>query len=151
MSHSACTHRSWVDSRLLMVGSQTANLTPGTSFTHNLYCRCLNGPCEAIFGIYASRPFQKYKEHFKARCFDPYNRILSFQESQRTPKSPFRECECHPHTPSKWGCDNTLLLLHHCFEIQKVLKFFTFVFHEVAPHLPCVVINEPHIVLASSN
>jgi hypothetical protein len=21
-------------------------------------------------------------------------------------KSPFWECECHPHTPSKWGCDN---------------------------------------------
>jgi hypothetical protein len=57
------------------------------------------------FHIYASRHFQRYKEHLKARGFDPYNRALSFWESQRTPKSPFRECECRPHTPSKWGCD----------------------------------------------
>ncbi len=104
--HSACTHRGQVDSPLLVVGSQIGNLTPGPSFAHNLCCRCPNGPCQAIFDIYASRPFQRYKGHFKARCFDPCNRVLSFRESQRTPKSPFRECECHPHTPSKWGCDN---------------------------------------------
>jgi hypothetical protein len=29
---------------------------------------------------------------------------------------------------------------------QKMLKHFTFVFHEVSPHLPCVVINEIHII-----
>ncbi len=109
VSHSACTHRGRVDSRLLVVGSQIVNLTPGLSFVHNLCCRCPNGPCEAIFDIYASRPFQRYKEHLKARCFDPYNRVLNFWESYRTPKSPFRECECHPDTPSKWGCDNPKL------------------------------------------
>ncbi len=38
-----------------------ASLTPGLSFTHNLCCKCLNGSCEAIFDIYASRPFQQYK------------------------------------------------------------------------------------------
>jgi hypothetical protein len=32
-----------------------------------------------------------------------------------------------------------------------MLKHFTFVFHEVDPHLPYVVINETHIILASSN
>ncbi len=32
-----------------------------------------------------------------------------------------------------------------------MLKHFTFVFHEIDPHLPCVVINETHVVLASSN
>ncbi len=37
------------------------------------------------------------------------------------------------------------------FEIQKMLKHFTFVFYEVDPHLPCVVINETHVVLASFN
>jgi hypothetical protein len=46
--HSACTHRGQVDSRLLMVGSQTASLTPGPSFAHNLCCKCPNGPCEAF-------------------------------------------------------------------------------------------------------
>jgi hypothetical protein len=30
----------------------------GPSFAHNLGCRCPNGQCEAIFDIYASRPFQ---------------------------------------------------------------------------------------------
>ncbi len=50
--------REEVDSRLLVVGSQTASLTPGPSFAHNLGCRCPNGQCKAIFDIYASRPFQ---------------------------------------------------------------------------------------------
>jgi hypothetical protein len=111
MSHVICTQGNRVDSRLLVVGSQTANLTPGPSFAHNLCCRCWNGSCEAIFDSYASRPFQRYKHHFKARCFGPCNRVLSFWESRRTPKSPFRECECHPHTPSKWGCDTNPFVL----------------------------------------
>jgi len=58
VSHSQFGGREEVDSRLLVVGSQTANLTLGPSFAHNLGCRCSNGPCEAIFDIYASRPLQ---------------------------------------------------------------------------------------------
>jgi hypothetical protein len=50
--------REEVDSRLLVIESQIANLTPGPSFDHNLGCRCSNDQCEAIFDIYASRPFQ---------------------------------------------------------------------------------------------
>ncbi len=46
--HSACTHRGRVDSRLLVVGSQIVNLTPGLSFAHNLCCICPNGPCKAF-------------------------------------------------------------------------------------------------------
>ncbi len=105
VSHLTCTYQGWVDSWLLVVGSQIVSLTLDPSFVHNLCCKCLNGSCEAIFNIYASIPFQRYKEHLKARCFDPWNRALRFWESWRTPKTPFRECECHPHTPSKWGCD----------------------------------------------
>jgi len=48
MLHSLRRHQEEVDSRLLMVGSQTGNVTPGPFFAHNLGCRCLNGPCEAI-------------------------------------------------------------------------------------------------------
>ncbi len=103
MSQSTYTHQGRVDSRLLVVGSQTANLTPGPFFDHNLCCRCPNGSCEAILDIYTSRPFQWYKEHFKERCFDPYNRALSFWESRRTPKSHFQECEWRPHTSLKVG------------------------------------------------
>jgi hypothetical protein len=73
VSHSTCTHRGRVDSRLLVVGSQIASLTPGLSFDHNLCCRCPNGSCKAILDIYTSRTFQRYKEHFQARCFDPCN------------------------------------------------------------------------------
>jgi hypothetical protein len=32
-----------------------------------------------------------------------------------------------------------------------MLKHFTFVFHEIDPRLPCVVINETHVVPTSSN
>jgi hypothetical protein len=89
VSHSTCTHRGRVDSWLLMVGSQTANLIFVPSFDHNLCCRCPNDSCEVILDIYTSRPFQRYKEHLKARCFDPCNRTLSFWESRRTLKSHF--------------------------------------------------------------
>jgi hypothetical protein len=47
-----------VDSRLLVVGSQTASLTLDPSFAHNLGCKCPNDSCEAILNIYTSRPFQ---------------------------------------------------------------------------------------------
>ncbi len=101
--HSICTHRDRVDSRLFVVGSQTANLTPDPSFDHNLCYRCSNDSCEAIFDIYTSRPFQRYKEQFKARCFALYCWALNLRESQRTPNSHFWECESHPHTCLKVG------------------------------------------------
>jgi hypothetical protein len=101
--HSACTHGGRVDSWLLVVGSQIGSLTLGPSFAHNLCCRCPNGQCEAILDIYVSRPFKRYKEHFKARCFEPWNRVLSFWESRRTLKSHFQECEWRPHTSLKVG------------------------------------------------
>jgi hypothetical protein len=67
-----------------VVGSQTASLTPDPSFAHNLGCRCPNGQCEAIFDIYASRPFQWHQEHLNARCFGPCYRTLNIWESRRT-------------------------------------------------------------------
>jgi len=101
--HFTCTHRNQVDSRLLVVGSQTANLTSGLFFDHNLCYKCPNGSCKAILDIYTSRPFQRYKERLNARCFDPYNCALSFWESRKTPKSHFWECEWRPHNSLKVG------------------------------------------------
>jgi hypothetical protein len=98
-----CTHQDRVNSRLFVVGSQIANLTPGLSFDHNSCCKCPNGLCEAIFDIYTSRPFQRYKEHLKEKCFDLCNWALKLQESRRTPSSHFWECEFHPHTCLKVG------------------------------------------------
>jgi len=89
VSHFTFTHWGWVDSLLLVVRSQTANLTLGHSFAHNWCCKCPNVSCDAIFYIYTSVPFQWYEEHIKARCFDPCNRALKFWESRRTPKPPF--------------------------------------------------------------
>jgi hypothetical protein len=67
VSYSTCTHRGWVDSQLLVVESQTASLTFGRFFYHNLCCKCPNGPCDPIFDIYTSLVFQWYKEHPNAR------------------------------------------------------------------------------------
>jgi hypothetical protein len=81
VSHSPYTHRGRAESRLLVVGSQTASLTPSLSFAHNLCCRCPNGPCELIFDMYTFIAFQWYKKHPNARCFDPCNATLKFWES----------------------------------------------------------------------
>jgi hypothetical protein len=89
VSHLIYTHWDRVDSRLFVVGSQIASLTPGSSFDHNSCCICPNGSCEASFYIYISRLFQRYKEHLKARCFDLCTRALKLRESQRTPSSHF--------------------------------------------------------------
>jgi hypothetical protein len=45
--------------------------------------------CEAIFDIYASRPFQWHQKHLNARCFGPCCRTLNIQESRRTPNPHF--------------------------------------------------------------
>jgi hypothetical protein len=96
VSHSPSARRERVDSRLLVVGSQTASLTPGPSFAHNLGCRCPNGQCEAIFDIYFSRPFQWHQEHPNARCFRPFCRTLNIRESRRIPSSQLWECWTSP-------------------------------------------------------
>jgi hypothetical protein len=85
VSHSQIGHQQRVDSQLLVVGSQTASLTPGPSFAHNLGDRCPNAQCEGILGIYASRPFQWHEEHPNARCFGSCCRALNVRESRRTP------------------------------------------------------------------
>jgi len=101
--HSIWTYRDQVDSRLFVVGSQTTSLTLGLSFDHNLCCRSPNGLCKTIFDIYTSRPFQRYKKHLNARCFDFYNRTLKLRETWRTSSSHFWERESHPHTCLKVG------------------------------------------------
>jgi hypothetical protein len=109
MSHSQIGCWKEVDSWLLVVGSQTASLTPGPSFVHNLGCRCPNDQCEAIFDIYVSRPFQWHQEHLNVRCFGVFWALLSSSKHSRVPedsKSPtFPSVGLHPHTWPKWGCD----------------------------------------------
>jgi len=57
MSHVVYKQVNRVDSRLFMVGSQIANLTPDLSFGHNLCFKCLNEQWELILDIYVPRAF----------------------------------------------------------------------------------------------
>ncbi len=81
MSHVSYTQGNPVDSWLLLVGSQIANLTPSLSFGHNLCCRCSNRQGEPILDMYSSIAFQWYKELLKAMGFDPCNHALKVRES----------------------------------------------------------------------
>jgi len=81
MLHATCTKGNWVDSRLLMVESQIANLTPGPYFGHNLCFRCSNGRCKPILDIYVSTTFQWYEKLFKKLGFDLCNCSLNIRES----------------------------------------------------------------------
>jgi hypothetical protein len=85
MSHATWTQGNQVNSWLLVVESQTANLTPNLSFSHNLCCRCPNGWCEPILDIYDSISFQWYKYFHNLMHFDPCNCSLKIQESIGTP------------------------------------------------------------------
>jgi hypothetical protein len=85
MSHATCTQGNWVDSWLLVVKSQTVNLTPDPSFGHNLCFRYPNGSCEPILDIYVSISFQWYKKIFNPLSFDPCNCSLNIRESFCTP------------------------------------------------------------------
>jgi hypothetical protein len=110
MSHSQFGGREEVDSRLLVVGSQTGSLTPSSSFAHNLGCRCPNDQCEGILDIYTSRPFQWHKEHPNERFSGPCYRALNIRESQRTPNPQLWEWEFHPPTSPKVGLRHIYLL-----------------------------------------
>jgi hypothetical protein len=85
MSHATCTQVNRGDSQLLVVGNQTANLTPDLSFGHNLCFKCSNGWCEPILDIYVSIAFQWYKKILNLMGFDPYNHSLKIQEYTGTP------------------------------------------------------------------
>jgi hypothetical protein len=128
MSHFWSARREQVDSRLLVVGSQTARLTPSPSSTHNLGCRCPNDQCEAIFDIYVSRPFQWHQERLNARCFGPCFRALNIRESRKTPSSQLWSVGLHPHTWPKVGLRHPKILIDHhttsqdYFQLNKLAK-----------------------------
>jgi hypothetical protein len=111
VSHSQFGGREKVDSRLLVVESQIVNLTFGPSFAHNLGDKCPNGQCEAIFDIYASRPFQWHQEHPNARCFGPFCRVLNIQESRGTPNPHFfSKCWASPPHLAKVGLRHLIII-----------------------------------------
>jgi hypothetical protein len=138
MSHSPFGGREEVDSRLLVVGSQTASLTPGPSFAYNLGERCSSGQCEAILDIYASRPFQCHQEHLNARCFGPCCRTLNIRESQRTPSPQLWECWDSPLHLAKVGLRHSPPLEERSMSSLTLKIFFTLAiaFFWILGHLP---------------
>jgi hypothetical protein len=130
MSHSQFWGREDVDSRLLVVGSQTASLTPDPSFAHNLGCRCPNGQCEAIFDIYSSIPFQWHQEHLNARCFGPCCWALNIRESWRTPNPQLWECWASPPHLAKVGLRHYTSPSQLFAYSQNIIEIWHYVFHK---------------------
>jgi hypothetical protein len=85
MLDATCMQEKRVDSRLLVVRSQIANLTSGSSFGHNLCFKCPNGTCNPILDINVPKDFKWYKELLKPLSFDPYNHPLKIWESTGIP------------------------------------------------------------------
>jgi hypothetical protein len=81
MLDATCTRGNRGNYQLLMVGSQTANLNPDRSFSHNLCYRCSNGSYEPTSYIYVPRAFQWYKERLNPFIFYPCNCFLKVWES----------------------------------------------------------------------
>jgi hypothetical protein len=85
MSHATCTQGNQGYSWLLVIGSQTTNLTFDLSFGHNLCFKCPNGSCNPILDICVSIALQWYKRLFNQMGFDCYNHLLKIQKSIGTP------------------------------------------------------------------
>jgi len=81
MLHATCMEGNPGNSRLLVVGSQIANLIPSPSFGHNFCLKCLNGSCKPILNIYIPKDFQLYKDLLNPMGFDPCNCPLKIWES----------------------------------------------------------------------
>jgi hypothetical protein len=104
-SHSFCRRREEVDSRLLVVGSQTASLTPGPSFAHNLGCRCPNGSCEAILDIYTSRPSNDIKNTSNWSVLPSAVELWSCESPEGLQVPTFGSVTLILTLCPKWGCD----------------------------------------------
>ncbi len=100
-----------VDSRLLVVGSQTGSLTPGLSFDHNLCYRCPNG---------SSKPF--WTCTFQDLSIGINNASMQgvltlaialwvFGSPGGLPSPIFGSVSGNLTLPSKWGCNNKDLTL----------------------------------------
>ncbi len=78
MLHVIWTQGNRVDSWLLVVRSQIANLTSGPSFGNNFCFRYPNGSCEPMLDIYVSIAFQWYKKLLNPLNFGPSFSLWTF-------------------------------------------------------------------------
>jgi hypothetical protein len=119
MSHATWTQGNRVNSWLLVVVSQNANLTLDPSFGHNLCFRCPNGSCEPILNIFVLISFQWYKKIFNITHLYPWNHFLKIgcPLKLQLPKWEFTwEWECSfSHTLNLPGTWNVSFELHSWF------------------------------------
>jgi hypothetical protein len=114
MSHSTCTRRDQVDSRLLVVRNQTASLTPGPSFNHNLCYRCPNGSCEPFWTSTLQDLFNGMKNTSMWGVLTPAIRLWVFGSLEGFQVHIFWECESHPHTPQSGVVTNIVTSNFFC-------------------------------------
>jgi hypothetical protein len=71
--------------QFLTFSGQKSNwhLTPGPSFSHNLYCKYSNGSCKLNLDIYVSRSFQRYNFFFNPMSFDLQIALWKFESLSR--------------------------------------------------------------------
>jgi hypothetical protein len=123
------------DFRLLVVGSQTANLTLDLYFSHNLCFRCPNGSSKPILNIYVPKYFQWYKEP-QSNAFWPLQSVSKNSEVHlgfQSPKWEFAwECEgsfshtlLHSQEHEMWF-PGFPLNLHPCIGYEPKAKVATF-------------------------
>jgi hypothetical protein len=122
MLHATYTQGNWVDSRLLVVGSQIANWLSNFLLGHNLCFRCPNESCKPILDIYVSIVFQWYKKNLWTNGFwplqFPFEDLEVHWNSNSQNKSSLGSVKIHSLTffctPGSTRCDSQAsLLVHH--------------------------------------
>ncbi len=100
-----------------------ANLTPGSSFGHNLCFKYSNGSCEPILYIYVPRYFQWYKEIIEIQWVwslqSLFENLEVHQDSNSQSGSSLGSVEVHfltlSYTPMSMKCDFRASLLARTF------------------------------------
>jgi len=164
MWHVTYMQGNWGDYWLLVVGSQTVNLTPGLSFDHNLCFRCSNGSCEPILDIYVSIFFNDINNSSIQWVLAPAIALWRFRSplGLQLPKWEFTwECEgSPPHTlctPGNMRCEPRASLLAHnlpspCFGHEPKGKVMTRIFLNQGVHeLMIVHTNLKFAILFGNN
>jgi hypothetical protein len=109
VSHSTCTHRDWVDSWLLVVGSQIVSLTPDPSFNHNVFLDVQMAHARPFRTFTLQDLSNSIKNTSMRGVLTPTITFWVFESLGELPSPIFRSVSGDLTLPSKWGCDKTNL------------------------------------------
>jgi hypothetical protein len=111
MLHAIYRRREEVDSQLLVVESEIANLTPSPSFAHNLGYRCPNGSCKAIWTSTLQDLSNDTKKTPMRGVLALVIELWIFGSPKGLQLPTFGNVGFTLTLSPKWGCDNAAL--HH--------------------------------------